>query len=426
MKRSKIQIILLLITLSSLVLLAGIQVVWLIKSARMQEAQFNHTVGMAMNRIIESLSNEKNICHEVNKCLMSGESGSCYLMMKNREEWKNIKTVIENDLKFFGINLDFEFDIVDINAEPSFSPGKATYLSNNLEKILEQSGYKLLIRFPGKRDFLIAQIGKVFVFSIILLVVITLSFIMIYRLYRREKQFSASIADFINNMTHEFKTPLTNISLANNMISKSDKVAGDSKLAFYSEIIRTEHSKLRERTDSLLRSSFQENGVITKKIIFDASAVVEESVNSFNIRAIENGGTIKLKKEGENFNIKGDPDQFRIVITNIIDNSLKYCTCAPEILAGIKSQGRHLIIEIEDNGPGIQPEFHNQVFEKYFRVPSGDVHRTDGFGLGLYHARQITIRMGGRIRISGRKAGGLKVTLEFPLVKIDEKGSKTV
>jgi len=417
MKRTKFQLILLLITLSSLVLLAGIQVAWLIKAARMQEAQFNHTVDMAMNRIIESLSNEKHICSEVSRCLMSDKSGSCFMMMKNREEWANIKTVIQNDLKYFGINLDFEFDIVDINAGTSFKQGKGTYLSDNLEKILEQSGYKLLIRFPEKRDFLVAQIGKVFIISIILLIIISLSFIMIYRFYRREKQFSASIADFINNMTHEFKTPLTNISLAINMISKSDKIAGDPKLAFYSDVIRTEHSKLRERTDSLLRSSFRENGILMKSIIFDAKAAVEETVQSFILRASEKGGSVSLKCEGENFLIKGDPDQFRIVIGNIIDNSLKYCTVEPRVLVNLKSDGRQAIIETEDNGPGIPPQYHRQVFDKYFRVPSGDIHKTDGFGLGLYHARQITGLMGGRIRIGSRKEDGLKVILEFPLVK---------
>jgi two-component system phosphate regulon sensor histidine kinase PhoR len=201
------------------------------------------------------------------------------------------------------------------------------------------------------------------------------------------------------------------------MISNSDKVSGDSKLAFYSDVIRTEHSKLRERTDALLRSSFQENGILMKNMIFDALAVAEETVKSFTLQAVEKGGSVSFKHEGEYFFIKGDPDQFRIVIGNIVDNSLQYCTGEPWVLVSLKSQGRFLIIEIEDNGPGIAPEYHSQVFDRYFRVPSGDVHKTDGFGLGLYHARQITGLMDGRIRIADRKEHGLKVSLEFPLTR---------
>ncbi|HPC99465.1 MAG TPA: HAMP domain-containing sensor histidine kinase [Bacteroidales bacterium] len=420
MKKSRTQLVLLLVTVSSLFLLGVMQIAWIFKTARMQEAQFNHTVDMAMNRIIESLSMQQQLCSEVSKCLMACDSGSCCMAMKNMEEWAGIKDVIENDLKYYGIDLDFEFDIVDLNKATSIKPTKATYMSETLEKILEQSGYRLLIRFPEKRDFLLAQIGYIFVLSIFLLLIIFLSIIMIYRLYKREKKFSEGVVDFINTMAHELKTPLTNISLAVNMISKNNKITGDEKLFSYLNILSTERSNLKEKIDRLLSSSFTENGNANYSSVFNAAGLTGETVKNFIFRAHEKGGDIIVTSEGSDFTIKGDPGQFQIMLGNILDNSLKYCTGKPEINILLKSEDGKLILEVADNGPGIPQEYHTKVFEKYFRLPAGEIQKAEGFGLGLYQSRQIARQMKGNITLSAGRVTGLKITITLPIHKNDE------
>jgi two-component system phosphate regulon sensor histidine kinase PhoR len=254
MKKSKFQLSLLILTLSCLVSLVGIQIISIFKAARMQEAQFNYSVNMAMNRIIDNLARDKAICREVSNCLRGDASGSCYLMMKNREEWANMGTMIKNDLKYYGINLDFEFDIAEIKSDSSKKPNSGVYFSNDLENALQQSGYELRIKFPEKRDFILAQIGYVFIFSIALLFLVTLSFILIFNYYKKEKRLTENIVDFINNLTHEFKTPLTNIALANSMIAKTDQIERDEKLTFYSQVIKTENDKLKQRVEELLKN----------------------------------------------------------------------------------------------------------------------------------------------------------------------------
>jgi two-component system phosphate regulon sensor histidine kinase PhoR len=415
MKRSKFQLILLILTLASLVALVGIQITWIIKAARIQEAQFNHSVTMAMNRIIENLARDKAICKEVSNCLREGNSGSCYLLMKNREEWANIKSVIKNDLNYYGITLDFEFDIVDINHNATNLPDKEIYLSENLEKILEQSGFKLSIRFPEKRDFIIAQVGNIFIFSIILLFIVTLSFIMIFRYYRKEKQLAENIVDFVNNMTHEFKTPLTNISLANSMISKNENVEKDEKLSFYSNVIRSEHNKLKERVEKLLKTSFSETDRPSLKELIDAATVSENIIETFNVQVNQKGGSISLTKTGNNFNIYGNMDLFHIAIGNIVDNAIKYCRKVPEILINLRSSENFLSIDIEDNGPGIPKEYQDLIFDKYYRIPTHDVQENNGFGLGLYQVKNIIVKMGGKIKVTNLKGKGLRLSIELPL-----------
>ncbi|HAX92673.1 MAG TPA: hypothetical protein DCY25_01785 [Bacteroidales bacterium] len=416
MKNSRIQLTFLILALCALITLTGIQFSWIGKSARMQEAQFNHSVEMAMNRIVENLSQNEAICTEVNNCLRHGRHESCLIVMKTREEWADIKSVIKDDLNYYGIELDFEFDIIDANNENVTTQARNTYLSTGLEEMLEKSGYKLSLKFPEKRDFIIAQIGDIFIFSLLLLLLVTLSFFMIYNLYRKEKLVSQGIIDFVNNVTHEFKTPLTNISLANSMMGKSEKVENDEKLSFYSKIIRTEQVKLNEKVEKLLKTSFADIGKSQPPEEIDAASAVKDVAEAFRVQVEEKGGTIEVIKSGSHFKVIGNMDMFHIALGNLIDNAIKYSDKQPVILVGLSSSDARLSIEINDSGPGIPREYRDKVFDKYFRVPSGNIHNIDGFGLGLYQVKGIIAKMRGNIKVLNRKEGGLKVVIELPIV----------
>lgn len=415
MNKSKFQLTLLIVTLTCLVVLVGIQINWILKAAKMQEAQFNHSVNMAMNRIVENLAREKAICREVTNCMREGDAGSCYLMMKNREEWTNIGSMIKNDLKFYGISLDFEFDIIDSKLDKNIHTNKSVYFSDDLVNALQQTGFELRIKFPEKRDFIIAQIGYIFIFSIILLILVTLSFIMIFGFYKKEKRLSENIVDFINNMTHEFKTPLTNISLANSMISKADTVGHDTKLKFYSQVIKTEHDKLKQRVEELLKTSFSETGMPPFNELIDVSQVIENVIETFSVQLKEKEGSFSLQKEGSIFSIEGNIDLFHIAVGNIVDNAIRYCKSAPVINISLKSKNKKISVEISDNGVGIEKDHQIQIFEKYYRVPTGDIHDNNGFGLGLYHVKNIVTKMKGKIKVRSSKDKGSCFTLEFPM-----------
>jgi len=420
MKRSRAQLMILLLALGALIALTAIQFSWILKAARMQEAQFNHSVEMAMMRIVETLSGNEAICSEVNNCLKHGGNESCMLVMKTREEWESMKSLIRKDLNFYGIGLDFEFDIVSSDLPANIPRPKNTYFSNGLEEMLEKSGYRLSLRFPEKRDFIIAQMGDIFIFSLLLLFLVTISFIIIYNFYRREKLLSESIVDFVNNVTHEFKTPLTNISLANSMLSKNEKVESDEKLSFYSSVIRTEQAKLNEKVEKLLKTDF---AVIDKSQTLEeinAGAAVEDIAETFRVQIEQKGGKLDIEKEGRRFTVTGNPDLFYIALGNLVDNAVKYSGQPPEILVKLISKDNRLLIEINDKGPGIAREFRDKVFEKYFRVPAGNTHNVDGFGLGLYQVRGIIAGMIGNIKISNRKEGGLAVMIDLPLAPGNE------
>jgi two-component system phosphate regulon sensor histidine kinase PhoR len=414
MKRSKFRLSLLVLTLACLIALIGIQISWIVKAAHMQESQFNYSVNMAMNRIVENLVRERAICSEVSNCLREGKGSSCYIMMKNREEWTNMGSMIKRDLKYYGIDLDFEFDITQIKPGANKQRNKEVYVSNDLEKALQQSGYELSIKFPEKRDFLIAQIGYIFVFSITLLVLVTLSFIMVFGYYRKEKRLSENIVDFVNNMTHEFKTPLTNISLANSMISKADPVEKDEKLTFYSQVIKTEHDKLKQRVEELLKTSFSETGSPAYNETIDVSLIIENIIETYYVQIRQKNGAFTFRKKGDNFVFNGNLDMFQIAIGNIIDNAIKYCTTAPAISILLASGNQNITIEISDNGIGMAKDQLSLIFEKYYRIPTGNIHEINGFGLGLFHVKNILTKMDGKIKVTSIKGKGTTFSIELP------------
>jgi two-component system, OmpR family, phosphate regulon sensor histidine kinase PhoR len=413
MKRSPIQLYLLILTFICLIFLVGIQINWIMKAARMQETQFNRSVTMAMNRIVENLARDQAICNEVTNCLRKDSSGSCKLMMKNRTEWTNIGTMIKSDLKFYGIDLDFEFDIVDKSLNPMTEKKNNVYFTKNLEDVLNQAGYELKIRFPDKSDFIKAQIGYIFICSLVLLLLVSVSFLLIFRYYRREKRLTENIVDIINNMTHEFRTPLTNIALANSMISRNEVVEKDEKLSSYSKIIRTEHNRLKSKVEELLKTSFSGLKSVSNDVI-NISEVVGNVIETYSVQLKSKNGKVELHKPDSDLFVKGNIDSFHIAIGNLLDNAIKYNTGSPEIIITLKSIDKLNIIDISDNGIGIPREYQLQIFDKYFRVPTGDIHNSNGFGLGLYYVNDIIKGMGGRIKVSSSQGKGTRFTIEIP------------
>jgi two-component system phosphate regulon sensor histidine kinase PhoR len=414
MKRSPIQLYLLILTFVCLVFLVGIQINWILKSAGMQEAQFNHSVKMAMNRIVENFSMDQKMCAEVSNCLRMGNSNSCYLLMKNRSEWANIGTIIKSDLKFYGIDLDFEFDIVDKKTDPLSGKMNNVYFTTNLENVLNQAGYELKIKFPEKSDFIKAQIGYIFVCSILLLLIVSFSFLLIFRYYRKEKRLTENIVDIINNMTHEFRTPLTNIALANSMIAKNELVEKDEKLASYTRVIKSEHNRLKGKVEELLKTTFVDPAKIVPDEVINVSEVIENVIETYSVQLKSKNGRIDFMKPETDLFIMGNIDSFHIAIGNLIDNAIKYNSGLPEIIIELKSIDNYIIIDISDNGIGIPREYHEQIFDKYFRVPKGDIHDSNGFGLGLYYVKDIITGIQGKIKVSGSPGKGTKFTIEIP------------
>lgn len=420
MKNKRLQVILIITTFVSLLALVAIQVFWIVKAANIQEKQFTHSVKLAMAMIVDNLAEDESICNEVADCIGKGGKTSCYKSMYNQIEWAKVDSIVKNALDVYNINTSYEFDIVDTRKDEDYNVCKKTYFSKNLDNILLQNAVELKIRFPKKSEFIAAQIGVIFISSILLIILISISFLTILKYYKREKRLYNNTRDFINNITHEFKTPITNIALANSMISKNEKVKVDTKLAQYSGIIKLEHKKLKNRVEGLLDIARLENGQNDSCETINICNLIQCTVDSYQVQVQQMKGTIEYTKASDLCTVSADKEQFQVAISNLIDNAIKYCDKEPIIHLKTYNKSNEIIIEIEDNGIGIKPEHQKQIFEKYYRVPTGDLHNVKGFGIGLSTVKTIIESYNGSIHVESKPNKGTRFIVKLPYCKETE------
>jgi len=416
MRKNKYHLLLLIYTITSLAVLVGIQISWILKTARMQETQFKHAVSLVLNRTVENLTSENAICTELANCLRDSSMHSCAVINQNRIVFSGLDSLIRHELRNLNIDLDFEFELVEKGTVQICPTKKNVFVNKNLDRVVPESDYELSIRFPEKREFIKAQMGSIFISSIALLILVSVSFVSIYRFLEHEKRLTRNIIDFVNNITHEIKTPLTNIALASNIISKHKTIENDVKLSAYTKVIRSEQQRLKEKVDIMLRATLLESGIPMEVCEFSADDEIGSIANTFSLQLSERQGKIKLQQAGNNFNIVGNIDLFRIAIGNLIDNAIKYNLNSPDILIDLASKGNQLKITVSDNGIGIHQKHLPQIFDKYFRVKNGDVHDSEGFGLGLYFVKSTISQMKGQVSVTSVLGKGTVFTIKLPLI----------
>jgi two-component system, OmpR family, phosphate regulon sensor histidine kinase PhoR len=232
----------------------------------------------------------------------------------------------------------------------------------------------------------------------------------------RQKKLSEIKNDFINNMTHEFKTPLATISLAVDAL-RNEKVATDrDKSGYFTGIIKEENKRMNKQVETILQASLldrQEQQLNLRAL--HANQFIEDAMENFRLQLEGRGGSSELQLNAKNDLIDADEVHFMNLITNLIDNAIKYSKDNLLIRIITHSTARNLVIRIEDNGIGMTKETQRRIFEKFYRAHTGNLHNVKGFGLGLSYVKTIVEAHHGKIRVDSMIGKGTTFTLEFPL-----------
>ena len=408
MKNSRIQLILLLLAFSCMMALIGIQMSWVLNEASHQKEEFDKNVKQALKSIEKNIQTVKD-CPAPNKT-----SGSCILLLKSINEALDLDSLIKNDFSSHGIDVDYEYGIVNVNLDNYSRVKRGKTVSANLAESLKESGYELLINFPKKRNFIYAQMGNTFISSIILIFLLMVSFLMIFRFYNREKEFTRQIKYFVNNMAHEFKTPLTNISFATNMVAKNDIVKNDEKLSSLTQIVKTEQSKLNERLEKVL-SSFERTRVDSVELdSINLQTIASAVISIYEDQVKEKEGQLSIVAHGDNFDCFCEEDLIHIILSNLIENAIKYSGNQPKITITIQVTERVFSLEVADKGVGIPKRHQSKIFEQYYRISDGDICDTKGFGIGLFHVKQIANQLEGSVKVFSSPNKGSRFVVEWP------------
>jgi signal transduction histidine kinase len=278
----------------------------------------------------------------------------------------------------------------------------------------------LKVYFPNKQDYIFSSIKfmvPAFAFTFILLIIFVFTIIVAFR----QKKLTEMKNDFINNMTHEFKTPISSISLAAQMLQDQAVRKSPAMLQQISTVISDETKRLRFQVEKVLQMSMFDRQKATMKITeVDANAAIFNIVNTFKLKVEKYGGKIVAQLDAMDAIVEVDEMHFTNVIFNLLDNAVKYRSEERPLELNVSSRDlgeKSLEITIEDNGIGIRKDDVKKIFDKFYRVSTGNRHDVKGFGLGLAYVKKIVTELGGDISVESELNHGTKFIIILPLTK---------
>jgi two-component system phosphate regulon sensor histidine kinase PhoR len=223
--------------------------------------------------------------------------------------------------------------------------------------------------------------------------------------------------DFINNMTHELKTPIATIGISSETLMNLNPENSKDKLLRYASIIYKENKRLESQVEKVLNvANIDRTDIVLKKEFFDLHEIIEESKDNFEFNQLEElGGHITLELNASESVINADIVHVNNIVNNLIDNAIKYCDKVPAIVISTAINKGKIVLSVKDNGKGISRDNQKYIFDKFYRVPTGNLHDVKGFGLGLFYVKTIVEEHGGTIQVKSILGKGSEFIVTFPL-----------
>lgn len=267
----------------------------------------------------------------------------------------------------------------------------------------------------GFRPFLIKQITPQILFSAFLTLLTTIAFIVLYRSIRAQQKLMELKNDFISNITHELKTPVTTVGVALEAIKNFKGQNNPELTTEYLDIAQNELTRLNILTDKILKTAiFEDRGVEYNAEPVDVNLLVSQVLSSMKLVFEKQKAVVSYSCKGNDFSLLGGATHLTSVVYNLLDNALKYSPANPEITISLSENKKEIELRIKDKGIGIAPEYKKKVFEKFFRVPTGDVHNIKGYGLGLSYVDSVVRSHNGTITVESEPGKGSEFIIRLP------------
>jgi len=399
------------------------QVYWFKKAFDLKEKQFNQTVIIALQNVAETILNYNKIQVPLTS-LVNEISGNYYAVMTNCEiDIKTLEILLKSEFQKKNLTVDFEYGVYNCQS------GKMVYgnfISSNAESIpgktrelpvWKNDSYYFSIFFPNKSIYLTGQLG-IWLFTTAVLFMVCIFFGYSLFIILRQKKLSEIQGDFINNMTHEFNTPISSIMVMSKLLKKEEVIGSSVRVSEYSDLISKEALRIKDQIDRILQIAVLDS----KKSIYTFSSIdvhecLIEAQNSVEHRLKKKGGCFTESIQASKSKINGDAIHIINVFFNLFDNSIKYNSKKPEICISSYNLKKRIFIKIKDNGIGIEPKHQKMLYDKFFRVPTGNIHNVKGFGIGLYYVYKVIIGHKGSIKVISIPNQGTEFVIALPLNK---------
>jgi two-component system phosphate regulon sensor histidine kinase PhoR len=338
-----------------------------------------------------------------------------------------LKNELATALASTGIELEYKYAIKNSNlgkdkmifGDADYDPGRRKVFPQPLFQS-DLNGAKpnyLYIYFPKRTGYLLRETGITIIPTVILTAILIAIFVYTILVIFRQKKLSIIKNDFINNMTHELKTPISTISLASQMLEDGSISNTPQTIEHISRVINQESKRLSYQVEKVLQMAvFNEGKLKFKFKEFDVNKMIDTVAANFELRVKSKNGKLTTEKLAERTIINGDEVHITNVIFNLLDNAVKYSYDTPEIKIATENRNGALEISVQDKGIGISKEHHTQIFDRFYRVPTGNIHNVKGFGLGLSYVKKIVDSHNAKIKVESVVNKGTKFTILFPQI----------
>jgi two-component system phosphate regulon sensor histidine kinase PhoR len=395
--------------------------------------QFSEQAHIALRNVLQEISSHSSDSSDLYGAVKQIRSN--YFSVDINEELHPfyLETLLKRAFYDQSIHQNFQYGIYDcftdsivfgnlikFTKDSLYAPASDTMIGLTSPQLSwKKDGHYFTVYFPdmvNKSMEATEMLGSPWIFMVIIVSVVLLFFAFAVSIIVKQKRLSEVKTDFINNMTHELKTPISTIALSSDMLMRGDFSNNPEKLQRYASIIFKENKRLENQVERVLNVAKMDKETLhLKKDVLNMHELLVEVKENFEFTQTEKGGNIRLDLQAAQFIIMADPVHVSNVVYNLLDNAVKYCEVEPDITVKTNNENNGFLLEIADNGIGIRRENVKQIFDKFYRVPTGNIHNVKGFGLGLYYVKIIIEQHGGTIQVKSTPGKGTAFTIWLPL-----------
>lgn len=398
------------------------QLFWVKKSLDLEGKQFDNSIRIALKSVINQLMEIKNDS-VFQEHLYKLSCRKVKLDVTDFVVPSTLDSLMHEEMNSMGMTDNYYYGIYN-KLNDRFATGHIGNKSKELLKspyeysissIFKPGNYYLTAYFPTKTSIVLRQMEIWLLLSVFFIVIVIISFVFVILTILQQKKLSELKTDFINNMTHEFKTPLATTSLAAEMLLRPEVTSKKEKVNKYVKVIIDENQRLKNHVEQILEISSLENG--KKDYNFkeiDIHELVKLVVKRFELHLKEKNINLTLKLDATRHTIKANTTEIINVIFNLLDNAIKYSPSNTRILIKTRNSKSGIFLSIRDKGIGIRPEHHKDVFKNLYRVPTGNIHEVRGYGLGLYYVKNVIDHHHGYIELDSQPGRGSTFDIFLP------------
>ena len=423
MKKSPLKLVLILGMISITGALIT-QIFWLRKALQVKESNFDQTVLLSLRRVSERIdyaaSNPITVINPVSKI----SARRFRVEFLDKVDCNILDYYLRTELAYPSLDIDFEYAIHESETDSMLfhqhvdmqQPDQLYLIRSELPTFIG-SGFYTEVYFPTRSAYIGVKM-TIWIFSFVVLIIAVFFFAYTILVILRQMRLVQMQKDFINNMAHEFKTPISSISISADTLASPEIIYHPERLKAYANIIKTENQRLGNQVDKLLQMAKMERDKVELHLeAIDLHSLIKEVVPNFSLKLEESEGILMYQLDATHHIIEADRVHLTNIIYNLLDNAVKYTDSSPVIELSTRNENEFLLFSVRDNGSGIPAEYIEKVFDKFFRVPTGNIHNVKGFGLGLHYLKLIVNAHKWKINVVSEEGKGSTFTISIPFTR---------